>query len=129
MIQSELDGFLDVGALHDFPDSRPVLVMLGRREVVVVRWRDDVFAFNNDCPHQGGPLCKARVIPLLTSGQNGELVLDHEKPLIACAWHGWEFDLKDGQAMWDPTYRLRTYAVRVSDDSRVLLNPRLKRGR
>jgi 3-phenylpropionate/trans-cinnamate dioxygenase ferredoxin subunit len=127
--ESELDGFADVGAIDDFADSRPTLVPLGGRDVVIVRWRDEVFAFNNDCPHQGGPLCKARIVPLLTGGLDGEMRVEANKPLVACAWHGWEFDLRHGDAMWDPNYRLRTYAVRVAADRRVMVNVRRKADR
>ncbi|WP_366672887.1 Rieske 2Fe-2S domain-containing protein [Mesorhizobium sp.] len=34
---------------------------------------------------------------------------------MRCAWHGWEFDIKTGSALVDPTVRARTFPVTVED--------------
>jgi len=46
--------------------------------------------------------------------------VDDETPVIACPWHGWEFELEGGRALWDDSYAVKTIPVRVVD-GRVLL--------
>jgi nitrite reductase/ring-hydroxylating ferredoxin subunit len=41
-------------------------------------------------------------------------------PVIACPWHGWEFDVGTGEAIWDPAVRVRTFPVEIVAD-RVLI--------
>jgi hypothetical protein len=36
--------------------------------------------------------------------------------LLRCAWHGWEFDMRNGQSWFDPKrVRVRTYPVVIVD--------------
>ena len=39
--------------------------------------------------------------------------------MIACPWHGWEYDLRTGECLWNPRYRVRVYAVEIKDDGTV----------
>jgi nitrite reductase/ring-hydroxylating ferredoxin subunit len=42
--------------------------------------------------------------------------------VIACGWHGWEFDVRTGSAVVTGSrYKVRTYSVRV-EDGRVLVD-------
>jgi nitrite reductase (NADH) small subunit len=47
-------------------------------------------------------------------------------PVIACPWHGWEFDVRTGVSLWDDHYRVRTYPAHVSN-GRVLVDLRVTR--
>ncbi len=41
--------------------------------------------------------------------------------VIRCPWHGWEFELATGRAMFNPDgMKVRTYPVRVVDDRVVV---------
>ena len=40
-----------------------------------------------------------------------------EGEILACPWHGWEFDLLTGESLSDPRIRLRRYPVEVEDDT------------
>jgi nitrite reductase/ring-hydroxylating ferredoxin subunit len=40
---------------------------------------------------------------------------DEDNPVVACPWHGWEFDLKTGETVTAPTRRVRSYPVHVED--------------
>jgi nitrite reductase/ring-hydroxylating ferredoxin subunit len=46
--------------------------------------------------------------------------MEEMEPVIACPWHGWEFDVKTGHAIWDPSLRIRTFPVTISG-GRVLI--------
>jgi nitrite reductase/ring-hydroxylating ferredoxin subunit len=106
---------VDVGAIDDFVDRRIRIVDVGRRQIGIVRWREAFYAVNNLCSHQSGPLCRGVLSARLTAAAPGTLALDESAPLIACPWHGWEFDLRTGRAVLDPTLRVRTFPVHVAD--------------
>ncbi len=70
------------------------------------------------------------MLSTVTAAAPGAMDLHAEAPVIACPWHGWEFDLRTGRAVSDPRYRVRTFPVRV-EAGRVLveLDPTTARGR
>lgn len=57
----------------------------------------DYFAIDGVCAHQGGPLAK------------GEL----RGTLIACPWHGWQYDVTSGQHKTNRTIAQAKFPVRV----------------
>jgi len=111
----------DVGVLDDFADRKVTLVRAGRREIGIVRWNDRVYAISNICTHQRGPLCRGTLGGRLTSGRPGTMEIDDDVPVLACPWHGWEFDVRSGRALWDEQYAVRTYRV-VVEDGHVLVD-------
>jgi len=115
--QTEL---IEVGALDDFPDRGVRIVSVGCRELGIVRWEGEFYALHNRCPHQAGPVCTGTLGPKIVCDSPGQLEIDPDSPVIACAWHRWEFDVKTGASVWDPKYRVKTYPVEIRDD-RVLV--------
>ncbi len=111
---------VDVGAVSDFEDRRVRIVKAQGREVGVLRWRDRFFAVHNRCPHQKGPVCLGIVSGRLMGAAPGSMDVDDEAPVLACPWHGWEFELQNGRALWDQSYAVRVYPVSVRD-GRVLV--------
>ncbi|WP_214403512.1 Rieske (2Fe-2S) protein [Pseudonocardia lacus] len=107
-----------VSRLDEFPPGERKIVQAGRRSIGVFRIGDSFYAINNYCPHQGGPLCQGRTKPWLSSGRPGEFVLDEDEALVACPWHGWEYDLATGQSFLGPGEApVRTYSVSVESAS------------
>ncbi len=113
---------IDVGPADGFADGTISVTACGGREVGIVRWRDRFHALKNVCPHQNGPVCAGILSARLTGAVPGAMELDEEAPVIACPWHGWEFDVRSGHALSDRRYRLRLYDVRVAG-GRVLVDP------
>jgi nitrite reductase/ring-hydroxylating ferredoxin subunit len=111
---------IDVGAVDDFPNRSVTLVRAGSREIGIVHWDDGVYALSNVCTHQRGPLCRGTLGARLTAAAPGELQLDEDTPVLACPWHGWEFDIRTGRALWDERCAVRTYGTRV-ENGRVLV--------
>jgi len=111
---------VDVGPVTDFEDRRFRIVKAGAHEVGVLRWSGRFFAVHNRCPHQKGPVCLGIVSGRLGGSVPGSMNVDEETPVLSCPWHGWEFDLAQGRAVWDQNYALKTVPVRV-EDGRVLL--------
>jgi len=58
------------------------------------------FAVNNVCLHRGGPL--------------GEGELDRQ--VVTCPWHGWQFDVTNGQLLTNAAVTLACYPVEVRGD-------------
>lgn len=108
-----------VSRLDEFPPGERRIVQAGRRSIGVFRVGDNFYALNNSCPHEGGPLCQGTTKPWLTSGAAGEFVLDESDSLVACPWHGWEYDLATGQSFLGPGEKpARTYEVSVESESK-----------
>lgn len=116
----DLALMVDVGAVAEFEERRMRVVRAGRHEVGVLRWSDRFFAVHNRCPHQKGPVCLGVVSGRLQGAAPGSMDIDDETPVLACPWHGWEFDLTRGRALWDESYAVKTVPVRVVD-GRVML--------
>jgi nitrite reductase/ring-hydroxylating ferredoxin subunit len=103
-----------VSRVDEFPPGERRIVRAGRRSIGVFRIGDRFFAVNNYCPHQGGPLCLGRTKPWLRSTGPGEYALDEHEALLACPWHGWEYDLATGQSFLGTAEPpARTYQVTV----------------
>jgi nitrite reductase (NADH) small subunit len=113
---------IDIGNVDDFTEGCIRVVRAGGREVGILRWSESLYALGTVCPHQGGPVCAGTVSPRLTAARPGGMELDETTPIVACPWHGWEFDARTGRAIWDATVRLRTWRIEVTD-GRVLLKP------
>jgi nitrite reductase/ring-hydroxylating ferredoxin subunit len=108
---------IEVGDIDDFPERSVTVVTVERTEIGVIRWDDDAFyALRNVCPHARGPVCLGRLGPkvVASSADRFSPEVDETCPVMACAWHGWEFDARTGEALWaGPGYRVKTYPVRV----------------
>jgi nitrite reductase (NADH) small subunit len=105
-----------VGSVDDLPEGGHLIVQVGDRSIGVLRHRNRLYALSNRCPHQGGPVCQggvfgAHLADILPGGHSREYV-DEARPVVACPWHGWEFDLDTGGCLADPRRGLRRYEVR-----------------
>lgn len=107
-------------ASEEIPEGERLLVRVGEVEVGIFRLRGELHAWENRCPHMGGPVCTGRVL-----GRT-ELVLAEDKTAIreqrsseeihvACPWHGWEFNLETGVCHALPSRRLHRVAVTERD--------------
>jgi nitrite reductase/ring-hydroxylating ferredoxin subunit len=117
-----------VGALADIADGDHRIYRIGELEVGVFRLGDKVHAWENRCPHAGGPVCQGRIYKKV------EEVLDDERrslglrfsqtPQIVCPWHGFEFDIVTGRHPGDPKFRLRAIEASVREGNVYLRTPK-----
>jgi len=75
-----------------------------------------LFAYENMCPHQGGPACEGLMMPkvreVLTADKRYQRqCFDYGEWHIICPWHGWEYDLTTGEFVADRKRRLKKYEV------------------
>lgn len=91
--------WFEVAEAEAFPvDAAQEFVVSGRM-VAVCRTAESFYALDGVCPHQGGPLGKGTV---------------HDC-VLTCPWHGWQFDVRDGQSLLSPHVRHPTIPVKVED--------------
>jgi 3-phenylpropionate/trans-cinnamate dioxygenase ferredoxin subunit len=108
----------------DIEDGRRLVIDVAGRSIGLIASNGEVFALKNICPHQQGPLCEGAVLPAHTASvtADGDVTeyLDYAQPVICCPWHGWEFDLRTGTCLADPTRRVATYPVTLDGDDVVI---------
>jgi nitrite reductase/ring-hydroxylating ferredoxin subunit len=85
------------------------------RDLVAFRVGERFVAFENVCPHLGGPVCQGKlarrvIAEIADYGDVRERLSDTEISLV-CPWHGFEFDLPSGVAVADERYRLRRFEL------------------
>jgi 3-phenylpropionate/trans-cinnamate dioxygenase ferredoxin subunit len=103
-----------VSRLEDFPPGERKIVKAGPRSIGVFNVEGEFFAIRNRCPHQGGPLCIGRLSPWAIAEGPGKVTMNGPPRLVACPWHGWEYDLETGQSFMGPgETRVRAYDVTV----------------
>lgn len=79
-------------------EGSPIEAVFGETIIAVVRHEHAVYAVDGLCPHQGGPLARGKVA-------NG---------CVVCPWHGWQFDLENGDNAVTCQPMLKTYPTRES---------------
>jgi 3-phenylpropionate/trans-cinnamate dioxygenase ferredoxin subunit len=101
-----------LGPIADLPEGSRRIVKVGSVTVGVFNVKGTYYAIRDYCPHEGAALCQGKL-----SGTNaptdrcGEYKWGQEGTILRCPWHGWEFDIITGEALFDPRLRVKTYAV------------------
>lgn len=89
--------------------------------VGVFNLEGEFFAIKNVCPHYGAPLCRGSV-----HGTHRPSPVASYEPVLAgrvirCPWHGWEFDIVTGKALYDRKSRVATYKVEINSLGEIVL--------
>ena len=93
-------AFVKVGFLKSLPPGSAVQVEIGESAVAVCNVDGTLHAVDGICPHSGGPL------------GHGAL----EGPILACPFHGWEFDCRTGMSDISEYVKVATYPVKIEND-------------
>jgi len=103
-----------VARTSEIPPGGNKVVGIDGRDIVVFHVNGEFFALLNRCPHEGAPLDKAACVARLTSPEPGVYQRSRVGELLRCAWHGWEFDMRNGQSWFDPKrFKVRSFPVAV----------------
>ena len=90
-----------VARLDELAPGQPKLVDVDGTRIVLARVGESVYACDNTCAHQGGPLSEGKL-----SGTR-----------LACPWHGWMYDVRTGECIMPSRGgRVPTYPARVEGD-------------
>lgn len=110
-----------VAPAADVPPGERKIVDVAGRSVGVFNVGGEFFALRNRCPHQGGPVCTGRVAGFLDSSEPGEYRYSRPGEVLRCPWHGWEFDIRNGQSWYDPVRpRVGRFPVSVEPGTAIL---------
>ncbi len=90
---------ISLGSADDIRVGTAQVFFVEGREISVFRREQNWFAIDNHCPHSGASLA---------SGKCGESI-------VTCGWHHWQFDLRTGEAIGRPGFRVGTHALEVRD--------------
>ena len=111
---------------QDLPPGARVIVQAGEREIGVFNVGGEIFAVRNRCPHQAGPVCEGglfeRVCAAVAPGGRIREWIEDDGYVLACPWHGWEFDIRSGGCLWNRELRLRTYTVREDEAGNIIVS-------
>lgn len=101
------------------PGGRKIVEVEGL-SIGVFHVNGEYFALLNWCPHQAARLCDGKLWSALEGATPGDYQTSRDGEIIACPWHGWEFDLRTGLSWCDPErLRVRAYDVRVEPGSEL----------
>ena len=98
MDESTAESTVRVCCVDDLDEGDAVVEEIDGTQVALIRHRGDVYALENVCPHQGGPLGEGKV----------------EDGCVFCPWHGWQFDVETGEHA-QGLARATTFPVTVED--------------
>lgn len=91
----------EVSPLAELEQRGSIVVEVDGLQIAIFLIDGEVYAVQNVCPHKEGPIYRSQVNP--------------EGPSAFCPWHGWEFDLENGQNPVSELSRLRTFPSGVRD--------------
>jgi 3-phenylpropionate/trans-cinnamate dioxygenase ferredoxin subunit len=106
-----------VGSASELAPGERRLVEVKGHSIGLFNVNGEIIAALNLCPHELAPVCRGKVRGTTLPSPPGEYRWGREGEILACPWHGWEFDLLTGRALADERVRLRRYPVSVEDDT------------
>ncbi len=88
-----------VGDSGSVLEGEGVEVLWEGNVIAIFRHEGQLYALDGLCMHQGGPLARGKLA-------NGT---------VQCPWHGWMYELKNGNNAVTCQRMLRTYPIQESD--------------
>jgi nitrite reductase/ring-hydroxylating ferredoxin subunit len=116
---------LDAGPAEAIVPGRFTMVQAGTRRIGVTRLANgELRAVRDRCPHKAAAICKGLLGGTWLPSAPGELVFGREGEIIACPWHGYEYDLATGaELFWPGAPGLRLYPVEEAEGRVFVLLP------
>lgn len=100
----------------DIPEKGRLVVDIGDTTIGIFRVAGKLYAYENTCPHMGGPVCQGTIIPAVrevlseTKASTGYM-FDESDMRIVCPWHGYEFSIHTGTHPGKADVRLESFPV------------------
>jgi nitrite reductase (NADH) small subunit len=92
-----MPNFVKVASISDVQPGTAISVTVNGAEIALYNVRGKIFATDNTCLHQGGPL--------------GEGILQGE--VVSCPWHMWEYNVCTGEKVGDSSVKVSTFPVEI----------------
>ncbi len=100
------EGYHKVCQLDEISDDCAKTIYLNNENIAIFKYDGKVSAIHNVCKHQQGPLGEGKIID----------------GCITCPWHGYQYLPHNGQSPPPFTEKVKTYKVRIIEDT-VWVNP------
>jgi len=94
--------WIRIAPTDQIPPREGRAVLIGEREIALFNLGSSFLATDNQCPHQGGPLCDG----IVTGGS------------VVCPLHAWKVNLETGQVerpSHGKDHCVTTYPTRIED--------------
>jgi nitrite reductase/ring-hydroxylating ferredoxin subunit len=119
---------INIGTVHSFGDPGRRVIDSDGVEVGVFKLGGEFFAYENACPHLGGPACQGLIIAKVEEVVADDctskgLEFSKTKINMVCPWHGYEFDIRTGRHPGDPNCRLKPVKVRIEGPDVIVTLP------
>jgi nitrite reductase (NADH) small subunit len=95
-----MSQWITVAKLADCPPGASCEAVAGDRIVALFNVGGEFHALDGVCPHQGGPLGKGNL----------------QGCIVTCPWHGWQFDVTNGEFQLRKTLVQPKLPLRVVGD-------------
>ena len=118
----------NIGKVSSFEDPGRRVVEINGTQIGVFRLDGEFYAYENRCPHLGGPACQGKLLPRVLEAVSKDRksegrVFSRSDMNVVCPWHGFEFDIRTGAHVAIPRYRLRRVSVRTDRGNVFLALP------
>jgi nitrite reductase/ring-hydroxylating ferredoxin subunit len=90
-------NFVKVATLSDLPPGSCKAVQADGKAVALFNVEGTVCAIDNTCLHRGGPLGEGQL----------------EGDVVTCPWHMWQYNVRTGENIVNPSVKVATYEVKV----------------
>jgi nitrite reductase (NADH) small subunit len=106
---------LFVARASELKEGERRIVENGGGTIGVLRAKGRLYAYQNQCPHQGGPVCQGLLIHRVEEDIGPDKTyrgMRYSDDLhIVCPWHGWEFNVETGRCAGDGKHSIRKYKI------------------
>ena len=92
-----MPNFVKVASTEDLKPGTAMTVAVNGIDIALYNVGGKIFATDNTCLHQGGPL--------------GEGILEGE--VVTCPWHMWEYNVCTGEKIGNNSIKVTTFPVEV----------------
>ncbi len=92
-------AWFELCSAAEVPSGSAKEFVIGQQIIAVFHTDNRFFALDGMCAHQGGPLAQGAV----------------DGHCLTCPWHGWQYDITNGQNLLTGKQMLETYAIEVRD--------------
>lgn len=101
-----MGDFVRVTGTGDVKPGQAIVAEVNGKTLAVFNVDGMFYAIDNTCIHRGGPLGEG----------------DLEGDVVTCPWHGWQFNVRTGECVKNPSATVGLYQVKVEgNDVKVLL--------
>jgi nitrite reductase (NADH) small subunit len=89
----------NLGKIEEFPDRKITIREIDGTSVGIFRDGEEFSAMLNICPHRAAPVCQGLMGGTMLPSGPGEFVYGMDGLVLRCPWHGWEFDVRNGESV------------------------------